>query len=131
MPVLDLKHMETDRLKALPVKWRNAKKEHAAALKAKKVSFSKGLGKLLDKRPSLYAPFKTKSLKITKPLIIVRGELNSIKSNGKSILEAVKSYQAKIKGLGGEAEKDLNSALVDIKQAAQFDVDYVNAKLKK
>ena len=96
----------------------------------KKITFSKDLGPMLEKRVGLY---KTpKSFKTGDSVLILKANLNTLKANGKDIKAAAESYQKKIVGLGDPAEKELRAVLATtIIDAGDFDINYVDAKLKK
>ena len=129
MPVIDLTKITDAYISSLPTKWKAAKTKHDAALKAKKITFSKSLGAKLDKRPAMYKTVK--KYKTGDSLLLIKAQLNSIKANGKEIKTAAESYQTKIKGLGDPAEKELRGVLATIiADAGKFDIDYVDGKLK-
>ena len=54
MSGIDLDRIQHSYLISLRDRWKTAKAKHATALKAKKISFTKDLGPLLEKRPPLY-----------------------------------------------------------------------------
>jgi hypothetical protein len=115
---------------SLRTKWKAAKTKHDAVLKTKKIAFAKDLGPMLEKRLNLYKTVK--AYKTGDSVLILKANLNSIKTNGKDIKAAAESYQKKIVGLGDPAEKELHGVLgTIIKDAGDFDINYVNAKLKK
>jgi hypothetical protein len=125
--VLDLAKGTDAYMTGLRTKWKAAKEKHAAALAAKKITFGKDLGPMLDKRLALYKAFK--SFKTGDFVVVARIQLNSLKSNGKDILSAANSYIAKVHGMGGPAETELTAILHTIaKDAGQYDIDYVAQK---
>jgi hypothetical protein len=125
--VIDLKYLMESNMKALRPKWQAAKTKHDAVLKAKKIAFSKGLGKLLDKRHPAHKTIQ--AFKAGGSALIVTGQLNAFKTNGKAIKAAADSYLLKIKGLGDPAETELRTVLNDIVKAANADVQWANQKL--
>jgi len=108
-------------------KWQAVKTKHAAAIKAKKLNFNKNLGGMLDKRK---APYKAiRAWKKGDSLLVIRGHLNTIKANAKSIEAAVKAYQKLIVGLGDPAEKELRGALSTISaDVVNVDKAYIDSK---
>jgi hypothetical protein len=131
MPILiDLTKQTQTYLSSLHPKWKAAKTKHAAALKAKKIDFNKNLGAKLDKRKGHYKAIK--AYKEGGSLLLIKSHLDALKTNGKEIVSVAKSYQKKIAGLGGEAEDELNAVLAAlIKDAGEYDINFVNGKLKK
>lgn len=129
MPVIDLTKITDAYITSLRTKWKETKTKHDAVLKAKKITFSKDLGPMLDKRLGYYQSIR--KYKTGDSLLLVKSQLNTIKSNGKDIKAAAESYQTKIKGLGDPAEKELRAILTTIiNDAGKFDIDYVDGKLK-
>ena len=124
MGQIDLDRIEPTFTAAARGKWKAAKTKHAAALKAKKITFGEDLGPLLDKRPPLYKTVRDwKAGASVKP---VAAALKSIGANATKIETAVKSYQKKIVGLGNPAEKELKAVLDDIlKEVVEVDREYV------
>ncbi len=130
MPVIDLTKITDAYISSLPTKWKAAKTKHDAALKAKKITFNKSLGSKLDKRLAWYKSIR--KYKAGDSLLLVKAQLNSMKSNGKEIKTVAEAYQAKIKGMGDPAEKELRSILnTIISDAGKYDMDYVDGKLNK
>ena len=128
--VLDLTKQTQTYLGSLRPKWKAAKTKHAAALKAKKIDFKKNLGDKLEKRKGHYKAIK--AYQQGDSLLLIKGHLDALKSNGKEIVTVAKAYQKKIVGLGGEAEEELNAVLATlIKDAGEYDINFVNGKLKK
>ena len=126
--VIDLTKNTDAYMTSLRTQWQEAKADYAATLEAKKITFSKGLGHMLDRRLALYKPIH--AYRPGNSLLIIKGQLNSLKANGKAIKEAATAYQARIKGLGGPAEQELRTILdTIIKDAGQYDIDYVAYKL--
>ena len=111
---------------AIRPKWQAAKTKHDAALKAKKIAFSKGLGKLLDKRPPAHKAIQ--AFKLGGSTLILTSQLNAFKANGKAIKAAAESYLVKIKGLGDPAEAELRAVLNEIVKTANADVQWANQK---
>ncbi len=112
---------------ALRAKWQGAKAKHAAALTAKKIAFSKGLGGMLDKRIGYYKT--ARAFKVGHSIVLARSNLNALKANGKTILATAKAYQGKIKGLGDPAEDELDDLLrIIARDAGQYDIDWVENK---
>jgi hypothetical protein len=127
MGQIDLDRIEPEYLAAARGKWKTLKDKHAAALKAKKITFKEDLGPLLDKRPPLYKTVR--SWKAGGSLSPVKAAMKSIASNAKEIETVVKSYKVKIVGLGDPAEKELRKALDDmLSDVVKVDTDYVKAK---
>ena len=127
LKVLDPTKNNATNLAAMRGKWKTAKDKHAEALKAKKITFSKDLGPMLDKRIGLYKTIM--SFKTGDSIILARAQLNLLKANGKDILAAATSYQAKVHGMGNPAEEELTSVLRLIaKDAGQYDIDWVDNK---
>ncbi|MCC7361016.1 MAG: hypothetical protein IT317_16145 [Anaerolineales bacterium] len=126
---IDLDRIEPGFLKAQRERWKTAKAKHAGALKAKKITFSKDLGPLLDKRPPLYKAIR--EWKGGGSLATVKAKYVAIKANAKEIETAIKAYQKQIKGLGGEAEKDLGALLSALlSDVVKVDYDYTKQTAK-
>lgn len=129
MPVIELTHTMDGPVAAQRGKWQAVKTKHAAALKAKKINFSKGLGGLLDKRKGLYKSIR--AWKPGTPLLGVRANLSTLKSNAKQIETIVKAYEKAITGLGDPAEKELRQALGKIqREVVKVDLGFVESKSK-
>jgi hypothetical protein len=128
--VIDLNKQTQTYISSLRPKWKAAKTKHAAALKAKKIDFNKNLGDKLEKRKGHYKAIK--AYKTGDSLLLIKGHLDALSSNGKEIVSVAKAYQKKIVGLGGEAETELNAVLSTlIKDAGEYDIAFVKTKLKK
>jgi hypothetical protein len=128
--VIELDKITETYLTSLRTKWKTAKTKHDAALKAKKITFSKDLGPMLEKRVGLYKTIK--AYKTGDSLLLIKANLNTLKANGKDIKAAAESYQKKIVGLGDPAETELRGVLSTIiRDAGDFDINYVDVKLKK
>jgi predicted flap endonuclease-1-like 5' DNA nuclease len=99
-------------------KWKAEKTKYAAQLTNKKISFSQGLGKLLETRRTEYLALQGKTNANRADFL---PKLTALKSNSAKIDTAATAYLTKIKGLGDPAEKDLRAALTKIKTEAAFD----------
>ena len=127
MGQIDLDRIQPEYQAKIRGNWKGIKTKHAAALKAKKISFNEDLGRLLDKRMPLYKTVR--NWKAGGSLAPVKAAFKSIGSNAKEIETVVKSYKLKIKGLGDPAEKELRAALDDIlRDVVKVDNDYIKAK---
>ena len=130
MPIVDLDRIQPDYLKSLRDRWKTVKAKHADALKAKKITFAKDLGPLLDKRPPLYKAIR--AWKQGDSLLVIKSKYTAIVSNAKELKTTIASYQKKIVGLGDPAEEELNEVLTQLlRDAVKVDEDYTAGMKKK
>ena len=127
MGQVDLDRIQPAYQAAIHTKWKTLKTKHDGALKAKKIDFNKGLGRLLDKRLPLYKTVR--DWKAGTSVSAVAASFKSIGTNAKEIETVMKAYKLKIVGLGNPAEKELREALDDIlSDVVKVDNDYIKAE---
>ncbi|MCC7361324.1 MAG: hypothetical protein IT317_17695 [Anaerolineales bacterium] len=127
MPVIDLQYLIPDKMKQIHPDWKTLKGKYAEIIKTRKIVFDKKLGPMLDTRYTLHKQIS--AFKAGGSALIVKGQLNSFKTNAKALKAAAALYQTRVKGLGAPSGPEFTAFLTKVGRAAANDILWADGKL--
>lgn len=128
MPVIDLQFLIPAKMKEMHPDWKELKAKYAEIIKTRAIKFDKKLGPMLDTRVTLHKQIS--SFKAGGSALIVKGQLNSFKTNAKALKLAADNYKAKVKDLGSPSGPEFTAFLNTVSRAAANDIAWADGKLE-
>jgi hypothetical protein len=128
MPVIDLQFLIPANMKQMHPDWKELKGKYAEIIKTRAIKFDKKLGPMLDTRVTLHKQIS--AFKKGGSALIVKGQLNSFKSNAKALKLAAEAYKTKVKTLGAPSGPEFTTFLNKVSKAATNDIAWADGKLE-